>query len=298
MSVLKRGCSTSSTTVPGPTARRSTKAIQAALDACGAAGGGTVVVPAGTFVTGTIWLRSHVELHLQHGAVLLASPDLDDYNKEDAYPQNWGCGEEEWNASHLILAIEAEDVAITGSGTIDGNGKVFFTAPKPYDPFIWRDGLALARDQERLRPGQTIVFCESHNIRLRDFAIRDATCWCIFLHGCEDVSINGLKINNTSYAANTDGIDIDCSRNVTVSDCIIDTGDDAITLRGSPGKLKDKTRVCENIVVSNCVVASSSTATTLRPSLAAAYMATRKPAPSACICTTSISRSCRARTRK
>lgn len=237
-----------------------TKAIQAALDACGAAGGGTVVVPAGTFVTGTIWLRSHVELHLQHGAVLLASPDLDDYNKLDAYPQNDFSREEEWNGSHLVLAVEVENVAVTGSGTIDGNGGAFFAEPvmMPFSHSIWRDGLALAKDKDRLRPGQLMVFCESRNIRLRDFAIRDATSWCVFLHGCEDVSVSGLKINNGPADANTDGIDIDCCRNVTVSNCLIDTGDDAITLRGHNAKLKDKARICENVVVTNCVVGSSS----------------------------------------
>jgi polygalacturonase len=235
-----------------------TKAIQAALDACGKAGGGTVVVPAGCFVTGTIWLRSHVELHLSQGAVLKASPDLADYNKLDAYAQNFMAREEEWNGGHLILGIEIEDVSLTGPGTIDGNGKVFYAEPKPYHHSSWRDGLALSKDKENLRPGQLIVFCESRNIRVRDLTIRDATCWCVFLHGCEDVLVRGLKVNNASTAANTDGIDVDCCRNVTISDCIIDTGDDAITLRGDNAPLKDKTRVCENIVVNNCVVASSS----------------------------------------
>ncbi|MEI6150844.1 MAG: glycosyl hydrolase family 28 protein, partial [bacterium] len=235
-----------------------TRAIQAALDACGKAGGGTVVVPAGCFVTGTIWLRSHVELHLQHGAVLKASPDLADYNKLDAYPQNCEYREEEGNGTHLILAIEVEDVSITGPGTIDGNGKVFFCDPIPYGPWIWRDGLALAKDKVNLRPQQLIVFCESRNIRIRDLAIRDATFWCVMLHGCEDVLVRGLNIKNASTAANTDGIDVDCCRNVTISDCIIDTGDDAITLRADNARLKDKTRVCENITVTNCVVASSS----------------------------------------
>ena len=237
-----------------------TKAIQAAIDACGAAGGGTVVVPAGTIVTGTIWLRSHVELHLQHGAVLQASPDLDDYNRNDAYAQNWSSGREEWNGAHLILAVEVEDVAITGTGSIDGNGTVFFAEPimLPISHTIWRDGLALAKDKKRLRPGQLMVICESRNIRLQDFTIRNATCWCVFLHGCEDVMVRGLKITNGIAAANTDGIDVDSCRNVTISDCIIDTGDDAITLRGDPSMLKDKTRICENVVVKNCVVGSSS----------------------------------------
>lgn len=237
-----------------------TGAIQAALDACGKAGGGTVVVPAGCFVTGTIWLRSHVELHLTPGAVLKASPDLADYNKLDAYPQNFMSREEEWNGAHLILGIEVEDVSITGPGTIDGNGKVFFCGPipLPYSAYIWRDGLALAKDKENLRPGQTIVFCESRNIRIRDLAIRDATCWCIFLYGCEDVLVRGLNIRNASTAANTDGIDVDCCRNVTISDCLIDTGDDAITLRADTVRLKNKNRICENITVTNCVVGSSS----------------------------------------
>ncbi len=237
-----------------------TKAIQAAIDACGAAGGGTVVVPPGTFVTGTIWLRSHVELHLQHSAVLLASPNHDDYNTLDAFPQNFEYRDEECNGTHLILGIEVENAAITGTGTIDGNGTVFFAEPvmMPFSHSTWRDGLALAKDKKNLRPGQLIVFCESRDIRISDLQIRNASFWCVFLHGCEDAFLRGLKINNPSVAANTDGIDIDCCRNVTISDCLIDTGDDAITLRGVPGRLKDKTRICENIVVTNCVVASSS----------------------------------------
>lgn len=237
-----------------------TRAIQAAIDACGAAGGGTVVVPAGHFITGTLWLRDRIEFHLESGAVLKGSADLSDYNALDAYQQNFECRDEEWNGTHLILAVEVSDVSITGPGTIDGNGQAFFADPVSFWPasFIWRDGLALAKDKEHLRPGQMIVCCESRNIRIRDLTMRNATCWCCLLHGCEDVFIQGLKINNPPDAANTDGIDIDCCRNVTVRDCIIDTGDDAITLRGVPSCLKDKARVCENIVVSNCVVGSSS----------------------------------------
>lgn len=235
-------------------------AIQAAIDACGTAGGGMVVVPAGVFITGTLWLRDRVELHIEAGAVLKASPDLSDYNALDAYEQNFECRDEEWNGAHLILGVEVSDVAITGPGIIDGNGQAFFTTARPFSPasLIWRDGLALARDKERLRPGQMIVFCESRNIRVRDLSLRNATCWCCLFHGCDTVFVSGLNITNPSDAANTDGIDIDCCRNVTIRDCIIDTGDDAITLRGVPSYLKDKTRLCENVVVSNCVVGSSS----------------------------------------
>ena len=235
-----------------------TKAIQAAIDACSAAGGGTVNVPAGLFITGTIWLRDNVDLRLESGAILKGSPDLDDYNTLDAFPQNWKCPDEEWNGSHLILAVEVNNVSISGYGVIDGNGPAFFAKAEPFSSSCWRYGLALAKDKERLRPGQLIYFCECRHVRVENVSLRDATCWTCLMHGCEDVLIRGVRIHNPPYAGNTDGIDIDSSRNVTISDCIIDTGDDAITLRGDPANLKKKDRVCENVVVTNCILSSSS----------------------------------------
>ncbi len=242
-----------------------TTAIQKALDLCGSQGGGRVVVPPGCFVTGTIWLRDHVELHLEAGAVLLASPNLCDYNAQDAYPQNFVASNrtyEDWTGAHLILGIEVRDVSVTGPGTIDGNAASFYGEPVPFKAasFIWRDGLATARDKASGRPGQMIVFCESRDIRLRDLTLRNATCWTCLFHGCEDIFVRGVKVSNASTACNTDGIDIDSCRNVMVSDCLIDTGDDAITLRGSRRTLKDKTRICEHVVITNCVLGSSSSA--------------------------------------
>lgn len=242
-----------------------TQAIQKAIDICGATGGGRVVVPPGCFVTGTLWMRDHVELNLEAGAVLLASPNLDDYNALEAYPQNFALVNdpyEDWIGAHLILGIEVTDVTITGPGIIDGNAAAFFGEPVPHDPgslgFAWRDGLAIARDKAIGRPGQMIVFCESRNIRIRDLSLRNATCWACFLHGCEDAFIRGVKVNSAPYHCNADGIDIDSCRNVTISDCIIDAADDAITLRCDAVRLKKKTRICENIVVTNCVLGSSS----------------------------------------
>ena len=234
-----------------------TKAIQAAVDACANAGGGTVIVPAGTFVTGTIWLKSHVELHLEMGALLEASLDLDDFCTDDSYVQNTKSVREQWNGAHLIVAVEQDDVALTGPGTIDGNAEFFFEDPFPPMPrhwLGWFDGIRHARDKERLRPGQMVVFCECTNVRIANLNLRNSTCWTVFLHGCTDVIVTGLNIKNRNINANTDGIDIDCCDSVTVSDCVIHTGDDAITLRGNPSKLKDKTRVCQNITVTNCVL--------------------------------------------
>ncbi len=236
------------------------KNIQAAIDACAAAGGGRVTVPTGTFVTGTIWMKSNVELHLEHGAVLMASPDMNDYNAEDAYPQNFSYPPEEWVGRHLILVVECENVAITGSGTIDGSGDAFFDYENLHKvtDYIWTDGLALSKDKVALRPGQLLCFVESDHVSVRDIHIRNATSWCCFFHGCDYVSVRGIEVRNPSTAANTDGIDLDCCRYVTVSDCIVDTGDDAVAIRCSGQPLKHHEAVCEHITISNCVFYSAS----------------------------------------
>ena len=190
------------------------------------------------------------------GALLKASTDLADYCTADSYEQNSFSQMEQWNGAHLIVALEQEDVALTGPGTINGSGEAFFEDEVHHTEghsFAWIEGYRLARDKQNLRPGQMIVFCECDNVRVADLTLRDSTCWTLFLHGCTDVIVTGLNIRNPSLNANTDGIDIDCCDGVTVSDCIIHTGDDAITLRGNPRKLKNK-RACENISITNCVL--------------------------------------------
>ena len=235
-----------------------TAAIQHALDDCGKTGG-TVLIPPGIYRTGSLFLRSNTELHLEKGAVLLGSPDLADYNEPDAYEQNWHAAAEGWCGKHLIMAIEVENVALTGEGRIDGNGRAFFsTEPQFIGKVTWKDGGCNAKDYEHCRrPGQEIVFIESRNIRLRDLQLYDMTCWSCYLYGCENIQISGLRIENGIRNLNTDGIDIDCCRNVTLSNCIIKTGDDAITVRGAPAHLKNKNRICENITIQNCVLFAS-----------------------------------------
>lgn len=119
-----------------------------------------MLIPAGVFVSGTIWMRSHVELHLAHGARLQASTRLEDYNQEDAFPQNQSCPEEEWNGKHLLIAYQCQDIAVTGTGVIDGSGPFFFAPPVKIWEYLWWEGLALAKDKENLRPGQMLVMVE------------------------------------------------------------------------------------------------------------------------------------------
>ena len=133
-------------------------AIQRAIDGAEKAGGGTVVVPAGTFTSGTIWLKRNVELHLAEGSVLKASGDLADYNRADAYPENWGCPPEYWNGCHFIIARQADGASITGGGTIHGNGDAFYDdEPRAYYSWMkpgshaWWNGIRWASGGRRTR---------------------------------------------------------------------------------------------------------------------------------------------------
>ena len=237
-----------------------TEAIQNAINACTENGGGRVVIPAGTYHTGTLWLKDHVELHLESGAVLKASTNLMDYNADDAYPQNWGCPPEKWNARHLILCVEQNDVSITGYGVIDGSGDAFFGEERiPCGGYAWEGGYVTSKDPVNLRPGQLVCFIESANVRVENVTITNATCWCCYFYGCEWVQVRGLQVKNPFAYVNTDGIDLDCCRNAVVSDCMISTGDDAIAIRCSQDRLQKK-QPCENIAITNCCLASNSSA--------------------------------------
>lgn len=235
-----------------------TSAIQNAIDSCAESGGGRVTIPAGTFKSGTIWLRSNVELHLEMGAELLASDNMDDYNELDAYEQNFSVTYEQWVGKHLIIAHEINNCAITGFGTINGNCHAFVTKGDHSDKryYVWCHGISILRDTEKQRPGQLICFIECTNVNVSDITIVDSPCWSCFVFGCEYVQIRGIKVKNPIWMLNSDGIDIDVSRYVTISDCIIKTGDDAITLRGSEQRVKNKDMHCEFISISNCVLST------------------------------------------
>lgn len=232
-----------------------TAAIQSAIDACAAAGGGRVTVPAGTYKTGTIWLRSGIELHLELGSELLASENFDDYNAIDAYPQNFTSPvNEQWVGKHLIIAHEVQNVAITGLGTVNANCHAFVDYVEVPPRFTWRSGMSVCKDPENLRPGQVIVFIECRNVTVKDITLRNATCWALFFHGCEFVQVRGFKVFTPIYILNSDGIDIDSCRHVTVSDCILHVADDGITIRCDESKLKNKSIHSEYTTITNCII--------------------------------------------
>ncbi|MBR4666134.1 MAG: hypothetical protein IKO93_19875 [Lentisphaeria bacterium] len=218
-----------------------TLAIQRAIDA-----GGEVLFPPGTYKSGTLYLHSHTGLRFEPGAILISGGEEEQWNAPDFCPQNRTSEKEKNNGRHLIVAYQCEDVSIQG-GTIDG----FYSH--------WLDEINSDNGFFKLksRNGQMLFFCECRDVRLRDCTLRNASYWHCFLHGCERITISGLHIYGDPRVVCSDGIDLDCCRFATVSDCIIETADDAIAIRGNSKALGDTLRPTEYITVSNCALSSS-----------------------------------------
>jgi len=233
---------------------KDTAALQKAIDACHADGGGVVLLPAGRYLSGTIYLKSNVEFHLTAGARLVASPDRADYNPDDAFPENRAIPHERVSGAHLIICYRQENVALTGQGTIDGNSEAFYKPARPgtYATFRYKNGTR-GNDVD-WRPSQLIHFCISRGISVRDVTIVDAPFSNLFLQACRDVQVRGVRISQPP-ASHSDGIVVDFSRNVTISDCLISTGDDCICIftRFRTG-LGEEAVACENVTVNNCIL--------------------------------------------
>lgn len=209
----------------------STRAIQAAIDRCSAEGGGQVLIPAGHYKMGTIVLRSQVNVHLEKGAVLYGSTDIDDYT-----PQRTSYVSLRTNTPtvQLIWADNVENVTIDGEGVIDGRGKSF---PK----LSWND--------EGITRPHLLRFVQSRDVQLKGITLRNSGCWMQHWLACDRVMIDGITvINRNNY--NNDALDLDGCHEVVVSNMICDSDDDGITLKST------SPRLCENISISNCVVSS------------------------------------------
>jgi len=218
---------------------KDTDAIQKAIDACADAGGGTVYFPPGTYLSGTIFLKDNVEIRLDVNAAILGSPDLEDYFVPEGVDYK---SRKSLYHVHLINAKNVKNIAITGRGTIDGNGRAFFGPPTPESPS------KLKRDW---RPGHMIALRECQNVKIQDVHLVDSTCYHIWPLGCDNVHISGVTIFSEFWNPNSDGIDPDCCSNVRISDCDIYAGDDAIAVKSDAYTL-GKEKACENITVTNC----------------------------------------------
>ena len=241
-----------------------TEPINAAIRACAQAGGGTVELTPGTYLTGTIELLSNITLHLEAGATLLGSPNVRDYRRISR--------SSEGRSSSLIVAEKASNIAITGRGVIDGNGRAFIWQPRqPHPPGPFQDPLATRQGQaafDRLgenregpvqmrdRPGVLVLFVECRDVMIRDVTVLDAPNWCIHLACCKYALLTGLNVRCSLLVPNADAIDVAASQNVRISDSYLEAGDDGIAV--SPCADGYCQMSAENIVVSNCVIVSRS----------------------------------------
>ena len=218
-----------------------TKSIQKAIDEAHSNGGGTVTVPQGVYVSGTLFLKSNTHLHLEMGAKILGSPNLGDYTE-----MSWGHNQDRqpW---HLIYADSVENVAITGFGTLDGNGKHFWEDFEKDQNGNMRTPRWIKAKKHKVSP--LIDINNSKNITIKDITVHTGGGWNIHLFNSVQAKINGVRVVNNIFSPNSDGIDLTGCKDVTISDCFIKTCDDAIVIK----TLKDSNE-SERITVNNCVM--------------------------------------------
>lgn len=214
-----------------------TDAIAAAIEAASKAGGGTVYVPAGTFLTGSIELRSHIELRLDPGAVLSFSTHPEDY---PAVESRWE-GVKRLVHAPCIYGSQLENVSVTGSGRLDGNGQPW-----------WHKHRNAPEELDYPRP--TLIGLERcRRVTLKDLNLTNSPSWTVNPIACYDVTIDNLSIYNPADSPNTDGINPESCTNVRISNCNIDVGDDCIAIKAGTEDTEERIP-CENITITNCTM--------------------------------------------
>jgi len=221
-----------------------TTAIQAAVERAYEDGGGRVVIPAGRFLSGSIVLKSGVELHLLKNAILLGSTNPADYIKINR-----------WKG--LVMADGQKDIAISGEGVLDGQGRqlalnidsLFYIGQIDSAQYTFPE----KRPKEYLRP-QIIEFVKCINIRITGVTIKNAASWVQTYDLCENIIIDRIRVESDAYW-NNDGIDIGDCKNVRITNCYINSADDGICL-----KSHHRAQFCDSIYISNCTIRSSASA--------------------------------------
>jgi len=255
-----------------------TKTLQRVIDACVKSGGGTVYFPPGTYLTGTLNLGSNLVIHLEAGAIILASP-----NREADYPSiGMMC---ERRDTVLIYARDQKNISVVGAGRIEGNGDAFYFMDEPveegdYDPARARQGsdfgskpygvedgpvkpkpygeLKKYGEGFELRYGSLMLFVNCEQLTFRDFHLTGSANWGLHLAGCRYATISGLTIRFSLLIPNADCIDVANSQNITITNCLIEGGDDGIAI--TPCADGYHLSPTENIAVTNCTILSRSCA--------------------------------------
>jgi polygalacturonase len=211
--------------------RLETSALQSAVEACARAGGGVVYFPAGTYLSGTIYFRSGVTLHLAEGSMLLGSPNLNDYPVTIPEFRSFT---DNYTERSFLYGEKVERIGITGRGIIDGQSPAFNGGLKER-PVILR-----------------LVQC--HQVSVSDITFQNSSMWVQHYLACEDVQIRGLRVRSRCCTPNHDGLDIDSCQRVRVADCDISSGDDAIVLKSTSAL------PCRDVTITNCILSSQNNA--------------------------------------
>jgi polygalacturonase len=217
-----------------------TTSIQRAIDAAAESGGGTVMVRGGSYVTGTLWMKSNVNLHIDAGATLLGSQDMEEF---PLWRSEWEGPNAATRRAALFAGEKLENVSLTGRGTVDARGAIW-----------WKLQRDAPKGQEVLRP---LLFrvVDSKHITIDGLTFLNSPMWTLSPLACEDVSITNVRIQNPPDSPNTDGINPESCNNVRISGCTIDVGDDCVTLKS--GKETDGRRELwptENVTITNCTM--------------------------------------------
>lgn len=212
-----------------------TKAFERTIGECEKNGGGTVFVPAGTYLTGAIFLKSNMNFYVEAGAVINFVQDVSEY---PVVVSRWEGVKREVYAS-CIQAEGEENVTVSGEGTLDGHGE-----------FWWK--LFLEKKNEYPRP-KMISHDNCTNVRIEGITVKNSPSWTINPICCENVTIDKVTIVNPSNSPNTDGINPESCKNVHISNCHVDVGDDCIAIKAGTEETAERVS-CENITITNCTM--------------------------------------------
>lgn len=222
-----------------------TDAIQNLIDRVSAEGGGRVVVPEGTFLTGGLQLKSNVNLHLKKGAVLLGSTNAADYKKLETPGRPYTSKQDDNAQMGMIQAYRADNAAVTGSGTIDQRGREMVL--NIIETLFHKREYSAGRPRETYRPKLFYISC-CNNFLFEGVTTKNSPGWGLSFELCHGLTINKITTYNRAYY-NNDGIDIDDCTNVRITGCDITSGDDAICLKSYYTQF-----AVDNVYIADCKI--------------------------------------------